>query len=102
VWGKIDFASQFELIFLAFSMIWTMSLMGSIRSLLRKYFHTYNLVPDFTAESFTPSPAYSGWWITAITVMFYIVVSFAILVTLKPSEAKSRTPEQSPVLAGTK
>ncbi len=28
VWGKIDFASQFVLIFLAFSMIWTMGLMG--------------------------------------------------------------------------
>ena len=102
VWGKIDFASQFVLIFLAFSMIWTMSLMGSIRSLLRKYFHTYNLVPDFTAESFTPTLAYSGWWITAITIMFYIVVSFAILVTLRPSEAKGRTPEESPVPAGAK
>jgi hypothetical protein len=102
VWGKIDFASQFVLIFLAFSMIWTMGLMGSIRSLLRKYFHTYNLMPDFTAESFTPTLAYSGWWITAITVMFYIVVSFAILVTLRASEAeaKDHTPEESPVAAG--
>jgi len=50
VWGKIDFASQFVLIFLAFSSIWTMGLMGAVRSLLRKYYHTYNLLPDFTAE----------------------------------------------------
>ncbi len=102
VWGKIDFASQFVLIFLAFSAIWTMGLMGAVRSLLRKYFHTYNLLPDFTAESFTPTLAYSAWWITGITVIFYLVVSFAILVTLRASEAKSHAPEGSPVPAGAK
>jgi cytochrome bd ubiquinol oxidase subunit I len=102
VWGKIDFASQFVLIFLAFSAIWTMGLMGAVRSLLRKYFHTYNLLPDFTAESFTPTLAYSAWWITGITVAFYLVVSFAILVTLRPAEAKGHAPEGSPAPAGAK
>ena len=27
--------------------------MGTVRSLTRKYFHVYNLVPDFTPEAFT-------------------------------------------------
>ena len=89
IWGKIDFASQFVLIFLAFSAIWTMGLMGTVRSLTRKYFHVYNLVPDFTPEAFTPTLAYSAWWITGVTIVFYIVVSFAILVTLKPASAKA-------------
>jgi hypothetical protein len=102
VWGKIDFASQFVLVFLAFSAIWTMGLMGAVRSLLRKYFHTYNLLPDFTPESFTPTLSYSAWWITAITVAFYIVVSFAILVTLRPTEAKGHVPEGTPAPAGAK
>ncbi|HZN45701.1 MAG TPA: cytochrome ubiquinol oxidase subunit I [Nitrospiraceae bacterium] len=102
VWGKIDFVSQFVLVFLAFSMIWTMGLMGSIRSLLRKYYHTYNLLPDFTTESFTPTLAYSAWWITAITIVFYGIVSFAILVTLRASEGKGHAPEASPVPAGAK
>ena len=102
VWGKIDFASQFVLIFLAFTSIWTMGLMGAVRSLLRKYFHTYNLIPDFTAESFTPTLSYSAWWITGITVAFYVVVSFAIIVTLRPSESKGHVPEGSPVPAGAK
>ncbi len=102
VWGKIDFVSQFVLIFLAFSAIWTMGLMGAVRSLLRKYFHTYNLLPDFTVESFTPTLSYSAWWITAITVVFYAVVSFAILVTLRPSDSKGHAPEGSPVPAGAK
>jgi hypothetical protein len=102
VWGKIDFASQFVLVFLAFSMIWTMGLMGSIRSLLRKYFHVYNLYPDFTAESFTPTLSYSAWFITGITLAFYLVVSFAIIVTLRVSEAKVPAPEAKPVPAGAK
>lgn len=102
VWGKIDFASQFVLVFLAFSMIWTMGLMGAIRSLLRKYFHTYNLVPDFTAESFTPTLSYSAWWITGITLAFYLVVSFAIILTLRAAEVKVSAPEAKAVPAGAK
>jgi len=102
VWGKIDFVSQFVLIFLAFSAIWTMGLMGSVRSLVRKYFHTYNLFYDFTPESFTPTLSYAAWWITAITLAFYIVVSFAILVTLRVSEAKAHAAERKPVPAGAK
>jgi hypothetical protein len=100
VWGKIDFASQFVLIFLAFSAIWTMGLMGAVRSLVRKYFHVYNLYPDFTVESFTPTLAYAAWWITGITLVFYIVVSFAIILTLRAAEAKGHAPEAKPVPAG--
>ena len=102
VWGRIDFVSQFVLIFLAFSAIWTMGLMGAVRSLLRKYFHTYNLLPDFTTESFTPTLAYSAWYITGITVVFYAVVSFAIIVTLRASHPKDHAHEGSPVPAGAK
>lgn len=101
VWGKIDFASQFVLIFLAFSAIWTMGLMGAVRSLLRKYFHTYNLLPDFTMESFTPTLSYAAWWITGITLVFYIVVSFAIVVTLRVADPKKgHAAEAKPVPAG--
>jgi len=102
VWGKIDFASQFVLIFLAFSAIWTMGLMGAVRSLTRKYYHVYNLVPDFTPEAFTPTLAYSAWWITGVTIVFYAVVSFAILVTLKAGSPKPVTPLASQVPAEAK
>jgi cytochrome bd ubiquinol oxidase subunit I len=102
LWGKIDFTSQFVLIFLAFASIWTMGLMGAVRSLVRKYFHTYNLIPDFSAESFTPTLSYSAWWITGITVVFFTVVSFAVIVALRPSESKGHVPEGSPVPARAK
>ncbi len=102
VWGKIDFTSQFVLIFLAFTSIWTMGLMGAVRSLVRKYFHTYGLVPDFSAESFTPTLSYSAWWITGITVVFFTAVSFAVILTLRPSASKNQVPEGSPVPARAK
>ena len=100
IWGKIDFTSQFVLIFLAFSAIWTMGLMGTVRSLTRKYFHVYNLVPDFTPEAFTPTLAYSAWWITGVTLVFYLVVSFAIIVTLRTTGQKTGVPQGTPVPAG--
>jgi hypothetical protein len=70
-----------------------MGLMGAVRSLVRKYFHTYNLIPDFSAESFTPTLSYSAWWITGITVIFFTVVSFAVVVALRPSGSKVLVPD---------
>jgi cytochrome bd-type quinol oxidase subunit 1 len=102
IWGKIDFASQFVLIFLAFSAIWTMGLMGTVRSLTRKYYHVYNLMPDFTAEAFTPTLAYSAWWITGSALVFFFVVSFAILVTLRVKDQKPASVLGDPVPAGAK
>jgi hypothetical protein len=102
IWGKIDFASQFVLIFLAFTSIWTMGLMGAVRSLVRKFFHTYNLMPDFTAESFTPTLSYSAWCITGITIVFFAVVSLAVIVALRPSDSKKQAPEGSPLPARAK
>jgi cytochrome bd ubiquinol oxidase subunit I len=101
-WGKIDFAAQFVLIFLAFVSTWIMSLMGAVRSLLKKYFHAYSLVSDFTIESFTPTLAYSAWWITGITVGFLGIVTLAALVALRPSVSKARELQMSPVPAEAK
>lgn len=101
-WGKIDFVSQFVLIFLAFVSTWIMSLMGAVRSLLKKYFHAYSLVSDFTVESFTPTLAYSAWWITGITVGFLVIVTLAALVALRPSVSRVREAEVSAVPVGAK
>ncbi len=89
-WGKIDFASQFVLIFLAFSAIWTMGLMGAVRSLVRKYYHVYILLPDFTPEAYTPTLAYSSVLITGITLVFFLIVSLAIWLSLRMGESKAK------------
>jgi cytochrome bd ubiquinol oxidase subunit I len=102
VWGKIDFVAQFVLVFLAFSAIWTMGLMGTVRELTRKYFHVFNLQYDFTPEAFTPTLAYSSWLITGITLTFYIIVSFAIVLTLRTGKEKVAgvSPKGVPAVAG--
>jgi cytochrome bd-type quinol oxidase subunit 1 len=102
LWGKIDFASQFVLIFLAFTSTWIMGLMGAVRSLLKKYFHTYSLVSDLSVESFTPTLSYSAGWITAITIFFIAIVTVAALVALRSSGSRVREPEGSPVPAAAK
>jgi cytochrome bd-type quinol oxidase subunit 1 len=81
-WGKIDFSSQFALIFLAFGAIWTMGLMGVIRSSLRKYFHIYDILADLSPNSFTPTLGYSAVVITILAVIFFSVVSLAIWLAL--------------------
>jgi hypothetical protein len=102
IWGKIDFTSQFVLIFLAFSAIWTMGLMGAVRSLTRKYYHVYNLYPDFTDEAFTPTLEVSAWWITVVTLVFFAVVSFSIVVTLRTAGQKAAAPRGGAIPAGAK
>ncbi|HSG05931.1 MAG TPA: hypothetical protein VLB09_05995, partial [Nitrospiria bacterium] len=87
-WGKIDFLSQFVLMFLAFSAIWTMGLMGTVRSLVRKYFHVYIKFPDFSAEAYTPTLAHTSMLVTLMTLAFFGVVSLAIWLSLKMGKAK--------------
>ncbi len=81
-WGKIDFASQYVLIFLGFTTIWLMTFMGSVRSFARKYFHVYLYIKDTTPESFTPTLAYTTMMTTIITLIFFVFVSFVIWLTL--------------------
>lgn len=90
-WGKIDLASQFALIFLAFTAIWTMGLMGAVRSLVRKYFHVYILFPDFSPDSYTPTLAHASVLTTAITLGFFLVVSLAIWLSLSLGQGKPKT-----------
>lgn len=81
-WGKIDFMSQYVLIFLGFTSIWTMTFMGSVRSFARKYFHVYLYVKDTTPEAYTPTLAFTTAMTTLITWAFFILVSFAIWLAL--------------------
>jgi hypothetical protein len=89
-WGEINFSSQFALIFLAFSAIWTMGLMGVVRSSLRKYFHIYDVLPDLSPESFTPTLADSSAMITTLAVIFFLIVSLSIWLALGMARTKGR------------
>jgi cytochrome bd-type quinol oxidase subunit 1 len=83
IWGEIDPRSQYTLIFLAFAAMWTMGLMGAVRELARKHFHIYLLMPDMTAEAYTPTLAWASVLITLITLFFFLVIGFIIWLSLK-------------------
>ncbi|MFQ5593906.1 MAG: cytochrome ubiquinol oxidase subunit I [Anaerolineae bacterium] len=95
-WGEIETPSQYALILLGFTAIWTMSLMGAVRSLMRKSFHVYNAIPDFTAESFTPTLAYSSVVTTVITLIFFAVIVLIIWLAHHVGRAEKRIPEFEP------
>lgn len=82
-WGAIDPRSQYALIFLAFNAIWTMGLMGAVRSLMRKHYHVYGVMVDQTAEAYTPTLAFSGVLVTLISLAFFFVLIFIIWLSLK-------------------
>ncbi|MBI3597523.1 MAG: hypothetical protein HY203_10255, partial [Nitrospirae bacterium] len=67
-----------------------MGLMGTVRSLVRKYFHVYILFPDYTPEAYTPTLAHTSVLVTAMTLAFFAVVSFAIWLSLGVGKAKAK------------
>lgn len=91
-WGRIEAPSQYALILLAFVAIWTMGLMGAVRSLIRKSFHVYNAIPDLTAESFTPRLADAAVVITAVSLLFFLAITFIIWLSHKAGKAHAHAP----------
>ncbi len=89
-WGKIDPTAQYVLIFLGFSDIWLMNLMGAFRELARKSYHVYNQVRDVTPEAFSPTLAYQGVLTTQITLVFFGIFSFIIWLMLKVGADKPK------------
>ncbi|MBI5747444.1 MAG: hypothetical protein HZA13_10645, partial [Nitrospirae bacterium] len=92
-WGEIDPAAQYSLIFLAFAAIWTMGLMGAVRSLGRKHFHIYILMKDMTPDAYTPTLAWSSLLVTLISLIFFLMIGFCIWIGLglgRTKELKAR------------
>jgi len=87
-WGKIDFRAQYVLIFLGFSDIWLMNLMGAVRALVRKDYHVYLLLKDTTLEAYTPTLAYASSLTTAITLSFFSIFVFIVWLGLRFGKEK--------------
>src|SRR5262249_12150606 len=75
-WGKIPERSQYILFLLATSFTWLMGLMGYARSGLRTHWHVFNAVRDYSPEAFTPTLGFACWVISAIVLVFLLLVSF--------------------------
>jgi cytochrome d ubiquinol oxidase subunit I len=75
-WGKIPERAQYILFLLATSFTWLMGLMGYARSGLRTHWHVFNAVRDYSSDAFTPPLGFACWVISAIVLVFLLLVSF--------------------------
>jgi len=75
-WGKIPERAQYILFLLATSFTWLMGLMGYARSGLRTHWHVFNVVRDYSSDAFTPPLGFACWVISAIVLVFMLLVSF--------------------------
>ncbi|VAX23050.1 hypothetical protein MNBD_NITROSPINAE02-153 [hydrothermal vent metagenome] len=89
IYGKINPISQYVLIFLAFSDVWLMALMGTIRELARKNYHVYRVFKDMSPDAHTPTLEYGAVLITIVTWIFFLIISFIIWMQLKYGRTKS-------------
>lgn len=78
VFGKIHPIAQYVLVFLAFTQVWFMCMMGAIRSLARKNYHVYRVFKDMTSEAYTPTLQTSAILTTEITLVFFFVLVMAV------------------------
>jgi len=82
IYGRINPISQYVLIFLAFSDVWLMGLMGAIRELARRNYHVYRVFKDMTPDAHTPTLAHGAVMITISTWIFFAILSFIIWMQL--------------------
>ena len=87
--------------FVAYTSRWRISLylVGSIAFVMVGMWMVGVVAPPPISRRASPEMVMFWGW---ITVVFFVVVSFAIIVTLRPSDSKGHEPEGSPVPARAK
>jgi hypothetical protein len=75
-WGKMNVRSQYALILMCVSVVMLIALMGYIRSGLRENWHIYGVMQDTSPWAYTPTMAYMGKVIGAVTLIFLGIVTF--------------------------
>ncbi|MBI1924896.1 cytochrome ubiquinol oxidase subunit I [Candidatus Poribacteria bacterium] len=97
-WGKMTERSQYVLILLAITFTSLMGLMGYARSGLRENWHIFGVMPDTSAEAFTPRLGDAVNIIAIIMVIFFALVGFIFWIGLlgeKKKEADVHTEAQA-------
>jgi len=81
-WGKVSRLSQYMLIFVAISFTWLMGLMGYVRSGLRLHFHVWGVkaMRDFSPDAFTPTLGFATIVVSAVVLLFFVLVGFVFWV----------------------
>jgi len=87
-WGKMTERSQYVLILLAITFTSLMGLMGYARSGLRENWHIFGVMPDTSAEAFTPRLGDAVNIIAIIMVIFFALVGFIFWIGLLGEKKK--------------
>lgn len=96
-WGTMPRRGQYVLIALAFIIVWLMGLMGYARSAVRLNWHIFGLMEDTSAGAGLPSLGEAAVVITAITLIFFVLL--AISFSLSSLSAGSKSGHGAPVAA---
>ncbi|MEE8423045.1 MAG: cytochrome ubiquinol oxidase subunit I [Thermodesulfobacteriota bacterium] len=75
-WGKMPPISQYVLIALSMIAVFTMGVMGFVRSGLREDWHIYGVLRDTSQWAFTPSNFYATKIVALCTLLFYFGAGF--------------------------
>ena len=75
-WGEMTDRSQYVLILLAITFTSLMGLMGYARSGLREQWHVFGVMPDTSADAFTPPLSEAVNMVAIIMVIFFALVGF--------------------------
>jgi cytochrome bd-type quinol oxidase subunit 1 len=80
-YGRIPAISQYVLIFIAVTFTWLMGLMGYVRSGLRQHWHVYGVIPDTSADAFTPTLGFATTVVSVTVLAFFLLIGFVFWIT---------------------
>ena len=102
-WGEMTDRSQYVLILLAITFTSLMGLMGYARSGLREQWHVFGVMPDTSADAFTPPLSEAVNMVAIIMVIFFALVGFIFWLGLwgeKKKQASAATTEAAVAAEG--
>ena len=102
-WGKMSNISQYVLIGLSMIAVFTIGIMGFIRSGLREDWHVYGVLQDTSQWGFTPTNFYATKIVALCTFIFYFGAGFVFWLSdwaeAKTKEAEEKKSLGEPVIA---
>ncbi len=83
VWGRMPVRSQIALIVNAITIVFTMALMGYVRSASKVHWHIYGVLEDTSPYAYSPALGQAGAMSALVTFLFFLMVGFILWVTLR-------------------
>ncbi|HEY4774720.1 MAG TPA: cytochrome ubiquinol oxidase subunit I [Xanthobacteraceae bacterium] len=99
-WGTMPRRGQYVLVALAFIIVWLMALMGYARSGVRLNWHIFGIMEDTSAGAGLPSLGEAAVVITAITLIFFVLLAASFALSGMSAGSKEHAPARGVAAAG--